>query len=142
MDILHDVSFVLRPGRTLGLVGESGSGKTMTGLALMGLTPVNGWISDGSVRLGGRELVGLGEGALHAIRGKDIAMIFQDPLTALSPVHSIGRQMTAPMRKHLGMTQGQALARAADLLALVGIVNPAERLADYPHQFSAAWPSA
>jgi peptide/nickel transport system permease protein len=136
LQILHGVSFALRRGEAVGLVGESGSGKTMTALSIMGLIPPGGAIAAGSVKLAGRDLVGLTEAELGAVRGKEIAMIFQDPLIALSPVHTIRQQMIAPMRRHLGMNARQATERAAELLAMVGIANARDRLADYPHQFS------
>jgi peptide/nickel transport system permease protein len=134
--IVDNVSFALRAGETLGLVGESGSGKSMTGLAIMGLLPRPGVIEGGSVRLAGRELTTLTDNELTAVRGDDIAMIFQDPLVALSPVHSVGRQLTQAVRNHREMSGSQARERAIELLGLVGVPSAEKRMSDYPHQFS------
>ena len=134
--VVDGISFDVRRGEIFGLVGESGSGKSMTASAVLGMIPGMGDISDGSIRLEGRELVGLASAEWNAIRGKDIGIVFQDPMAALSPVHTVGAQMTEGLRKHKGMSKREALARAAELLDLVGVPEAASRLGDYPHQFS------
>jgi oligopeptide/dipeptide ABC transporter ATP-binding protein len=131
-----NVDLSIEPGEALGLVGESGCGKSMTGLSIMGLLPPGGAIVSGSIKLDGRELVGLSEPELRTIRGNDIAMIFQDPLTSLDPTKTIGYQVAEPVRLHKGATKAAAMARATEVLGLVGLPRPAERLSDYPHQLS------
>ncbi|MEX8191941.1 ABC transporter ATP-binding protein [Comamonas guangdongensis] len=132
---VRDVSFTLERGATLGLIGESGCGKSLTALALMGLLPEHAQVQ-GSIRLDGQELLGLSERRLCALRGNRLSMVFQEPMSALNPVHSIGRQVAEPLRLHLGLSRGQARARATELLERVGIAQAAQRLNDYPHQFS------
>ena len=132
---VRDVSFTLERGATLGLIGESGCGKSLTALALLGLLPEHAQV-DGSIQLDGQELLGLGERQLCALRGNRMAMVFQEPMSALNPVHGIGRQVAEPLRLHLGMSRAQARARATELLERVGIAQAAQRLDDYPHQFS------
>jgi peptide/nickel transport system ATP-binding protein len=134
---VEDVSFHLEAGETLGLVGESGCGKSMTGLSLMGLLPPGGRLVEGSsVRLDGRELVGLPERDMRRVRGNDIAMVFQDPMTSLNPTKTIGHQVAEPVLLHRGCSRAEAAERAAEVLGLVGLPHPRERLDDYPHQLS------
>ena len=131
-----NISLSIDPGETLGLVGESGCGKSMTGLSIMGLLPPGGSIVSGSIQLDGRELVGLPDAELRKLRGNEIAMIFQDPLTSLDPTKSIGYQVAEPVRLHRGASKDEALERAAEVLGLVGLPRPRERLSQYPHQLS------
>lgn len=132
---VRDMGFALQPGDTLGLIGESGCGKSMTALALMGLAPDNATVS-GSLKLAGRELIGLPDRDWRALRGDRIAMIFQEPMTALNPVHTIGNQVMEPMRLHRGLGRAEARQKALALLERVGIPAPAQRFDSYPHQFS------
>ncbi len=131
-----NVDLTIEPGEALGLVGESGCGKSMTGLSIMGLLPPGGKIVGGSVKLDGRELVGLADQELRKIRGNEIAMIFQDPLTSLDPTKTIGYQVAEPVRLHRGASKAAAMARATEVLGMVGLPRPTERLGDYPHQLS------
>jgi peptide/nickel transport system ATP-binding protein len=131
-----NVDLHVEAGETLGIVGESGSGKSMTGLSVMGLLPPGGSIVGGSIKLNGRELVGLTREELRKIRGNEVAMVFQDPLTSLDPTKTIGYQVAEPVRLHRGASRKTALDRAAEVLTLVGLPRPKERLNDYPHQLS------
>ncbi|HEY8565011.1 MAG TPA: ABC transporter ATP-binding protein [Beijerinckiaceae bacterium] len=130
------VSFNVHRGEVLGLVGESGSGKSVTGLAILGLIDAPGQIAGGSIRLEGEELVGKPEGELRRLRGKRLAMIFQDPMTTLNPVLRIDTQMIEAVRAHDKVSEKAARARARQALVQVGIPSPDERLTAYPHQFS------
>ena len=131
-----NVDLRIEPGETVGLVGESGCGKSMTGLSVLGLLPPGGQIVNGSIKLEGKELVGLPKEDLQHIRGNEIAMIFQDPLTSLDPTKSIGYQVAEPVRLHRGASKEEAMDRAAEVLVLVGLPKPRERLSDFPHQLS------
>ncbi|MFZ0251948.1 MAG: ABC transporter ATP-binding protein [Acidimicrobiales bacterium] len=132
---VRGVSLSLAPGEVLGIVGESGSGKSVTALATMGLLP-KGAAVRGSIRFDDTELLALKEKQLTNVRGTGISMIFQDPMTALNPVYSIGWQIVEAIQAHQDMTKEAARARAIELLAKVGIPNPAERVDNYPHEFS------
>jgi peptide/nickel transport system ATP-binding protein len=133
---VRGVDFDLMPGKTLGIVGESGSGKSVTSLAIMGLLPTTAEIT-GSVRLKGKELLGLSDKAMCAYRGNDIAMVFQDPLSSLTPVYTVGTQITEALTVHNPAMSKQAKeARAVELLAMVGIPSPKDRLKAFPHEFS------
>jgi peptide/nickel transport system permease protein len=134
---VRDISFSINPGETVGLVGESGSGKSVTAMALLGLVKLPGRIAGGDVRWKGRTLLG-DEGASYArsVRGKELAIVFQDPMTSLNPTMTVGTQITEVMRQHLGMTKVQATSRAIELLDLVGISLPKRRIGQYPHEFS------
>ena len=132
---VRDVSFSLERGETAGLVGESGCGKSITALSLLGLLPENAQVT-GSIRFDGEELVGRKDAEMCRIRGNRIGMIFQEPMTALNPVHSIGRQVAEPLRLHRGMNAADARKQAIALLDRVGIPAAARRLDTYPHQFS------
>ncbi len=130
------VSFHVNAGEVLGLVGESGSGKSVTGFSIMGLIDPPGKIISGSIKLLGEELVGKSEEDMRALRGRKVAMIFQDPMMTLNPVLRIDTQMIEAITAHENVSQKAALARAAAALAQVGIPSPHERLSAYPHQFS------
>jgi peptide/nickel transport system ATP-binding protein len=130
------ISFTLERGEILGLVGESGSGKSVTGFSLIGLLDPPGRIAGGSVMFQGQELVGRSQAEMRKLRGKRIAMIFQDPAATLNPVLTIGQQMAMAVQAHGGGSDGAALALAARSLARVGIPDAAKRLSAYPHEFS------
>jgi oligopeptide transport system ATP-binding protein len=135
---VNGVSFDLPEGGTLAVVGESGCGKSVTMMSILRLIPIPpGEIASGSVCYRGKDLLKLSENAMQSdVRGREIAMVFQDPMTSLNPVLTVGRQLTEPLRVHLKHNPEQARKRAIELLGLVGIPDPARRLADYPHQFS------
>ncbi len=130
------ISYTLRAGRTLGVVGESGCGKSVTALALLGLVDPPGEIGGGRVMFEGRDLLTLDEAAMESVRGARIAMIFQEPMTALNPVYAIGDQIGEVFTTHRGHSRGQARDGAIDMLDRVGMPAPARRARDYPHQLS------
>ncbi|HRE22208.1 MAG TPA: ABC transporter ATP-binding protein [Rhabdaerophilum sp.] len=130
------LSFDVMPGEVLGLVGESGSGKSITGFSIMGLIDPPGRIVSGSIRLNGEELVGLDDRAMRKVRGRSLAMVFQDPMMTLNPVLRIDTQMMEAVQAHEAVSDKAARARSAEVLAMVGIPSPEERLSAYPHQFS------
>ena len=130
------VSLTVNEGETLGLVGESGSGKTMLGTSIIRLLPPGGRIVGGEVLLAGRDLVRLSAAEMRKVRGGEIGMVFQDPMTSLDPTMPIGRQIAETVRQHKGVSRKAALDRAGEVLALVGMPRPSERLNDYPHQLS------
>jgi peptide/nickel transport system ATP-binding protein len=134
-DAVRGVSFSLARGGTLGLIGESGCGKSVTAMALMGLLPESAVIS-GSIRLDGQELIGLDDADYCKLRGNRVSMIFQEPMTALNPTHTIGRQIGEPLRRHKGLSPAQARNEAIALLDRVGLPDAAKRVDAYPHQFS------
>jgi oligopeptide transport system ATP-binding protein len=134
---VDDVSFYVMPGETLGVVGESGSGKSMTGLSIMRLIPSPpGKIANGEVLFEGKDILKMSDNEVRSIRGHQIAMIFQDPMTSLNPVLTVNRQISESLILHLGMNKSQARARAIELLKMVGIPNAEARVDQYPHQFS------
>ena len=134
-EAVRGIDFTLERGETLGIVGESGCGKSITVQSLMGLLPASAKVS-GSIRFDGQELVGASERTLCGIRGNRIGMIFQEPMTALNPVHTIARQVGEPLRLHRGLSQADARKEVLALLDRVGIPDAAARLDAYPHQFS------
>ncbi|HEV2107206.1 MAG TPA: ABC transporter ATP-binding protein [Thermomicrobiales bacterium] len=134
---VDDVSFYVMPGETLGIVGESGCGKSMTGLSIMRLIPnPPGKIVQGEIIFSGKDILKMSEDQVRSIRGNDIAMIFQDPMTSLNPVLTINRQISESLELHMGMNKSQAKRRSIELLEMVGIPNASERVDQYPHQFS------
>jgi oligopeptide/dipeptide ABC transporter ATP-binding protein len=135
-DVVRGVDLRIAPGEVVGLVGESGSGKSMTALALMHLLPPNAAITSGRISFAGRDLVNIAKSEMNRLRGGDIGMIFQDPLTALNPAMTVGRQLGDAIRAHQPIGHRAALAMAAELLALVGIPFPRDRLRAYPHELS------
>ena len=132
---VRGISYELHPGEVLGIVGESGSGKSVSSMALIGLLPRTARIS-GSVRYRGEELIGKRPAEINAVRGKNIVMIFQDPMTSLNPVHRIGAQLAEGIRAHNDIPKKQAWNRAVEMLDLVGIPNAQARARNYPHEFS------
>jgi len=133
---VNGISFAIAPGETLGIVGESGCGKSVTSLAVLGLLARNGRVRSGRALFDGRNLLELSDRALRGLRGREIAMIFQDPMTSLNPVLTIGRQIRETLETHFDLNRKEAEARAAELIDRVGIPSAKARLRDYPHQFS------
>src|SRR5438270_6139168 len=133
---IDDVSFDIAPGEVLGVVGESGAGKSITGTAIIGLLERPGRVAGGEILLDGRRIDNLPPEQMRKIRGRQIGAIFQDPLTSLNPLYTIGKQIIETIQTHLPMTSAQARARAIELLAEVGITAPERRIDHFPHQFS------
>jgi oligopeptide transport system ATP-binding protein len=134
---VNQISYDLEPGETLGIVGESGCGKSVSSLAMLGILPKPaGRVTGGEVLFHDRDLLKISDRELRSVRGKEIAMIFQDPMTSLNPVLTIGKQITESLHKHLDLNKGDAATEAASLLDRVGIPAARDRLGDYPHQFS------
>ena len=133
---VNGISFEIAAGETLGIVGESGCGKSVTSLALLGILPRAGRVASGTARFAGRDLFELTDRELRQIRGKEIAMIFQDPMSSLNPVLTIGKQIREVLEQHFDMDRKAATARTTELLDQVGIPSAKTRLKDYPHQFS------
>ena len=136
VEAVDGVSLTIRQGETVGLVGESGCGKSITGLSIMRLLPPGGRIVGGSIKLAGQEITALAEPEMARLRGNDVAMIFQDPMTSLDPTMTIGDQIAEPVRAHRTVSKKEALERAAEVLNLVGMPKPLERLKAFPHQLS------
>ena len=134
---VNGISYSLDEGESMAIVGESGSGKSVSVLSIMRLIPTPpGRIESGKVTYNDRDLLKISDEEMRTVRGREIAMVFQDPMTSLNPVLTIGRQLTEGLKLHLGMNDSQAKNRAAEMLDLVGIPNASDRLSDYPHQFS------
>lgn len=134
---VNGVSFSLKEGETLGIVGESGCGKSVTVMSMLRLIPMPpGKVTAGTAMYQGKDLLKMSNEEMRQVRGAQIAMIFQDPMTSFNPVLTIGRQVAEPLETHMGMSRKQAYDRVAEMLSLVGIPNAKERLNDYPHQFS------
>ena len=133
---LDGVSFDIAPGEILGVVGESGAGKSITGAAIIGLLEPPGRIASGEVWLGGERIDNLSEEKLRRVRGRRIGAIFQDPLTSLNPLFSVGQQIIETIQTHLPVSYGQARQRAIELLSDTGISAPEQRIDQFPHQFS------
>ena len=136
INLVEHISFSIKKGEILGVVGESGCGKSITSLTLMNLLPENGRVSSGSIEMEGRELLNCSENEWCDIRGNEIAMIFQDPLSALNPVMSIGKQMMEPIMRHQNVDKKEAELRALEMLRAVGISAPERRMKEFPHQLS------
>ena len=135
--VIDDLSFDLAPGETLSLVGESGCGKSMTALAIMGLIPSPpGRVAGGSISLAGENLLQASDTRLRAVRGNDISMVFQEPMTSLNPVFTVGEQISETLRRHQGLNRRQAKALSIEMLDAVQIPLPTQRINDYPHQLS------
>ncbi len=137
VNAVNGISYTLDEGESIAIVGESGSGKSVGVLSIMGLIPSPpGRVDSGEALFNGRDMIGMDPEELRHIRGREMAMVFQDPMTSLNPVLTVGFQLTESLKLHLGMDDNQAKKRAAEMLDLVGIPNPEGRLSDYPHQFS------
>ena len=135
--VVNGIGFDIAPGEAVGFVGESGCGKSVTARAVMRLAPEGSSVAwGGSIRFAGQELLALDERAMRDIRGRRVAMVFQDPMASLNPVMSVGAQIDDMLRRHMGLGQRAARARTVELLGLVGIREPAARADDFPHQFS------
>jgi oligopeptide/dipeptide ABC transporter ATP-binding protein len=130
------VSFEVATGASVGIVGESGSGKSVTSLSIMRLIDKPGFIAGGEIIFQGRDVVGLSERQFRTVRGRDLALVFQDPMSALNPVYPVGKQIAEALRAHQDLNSSQAMKRAVELLALVGISAPERRVHDYPHKLS------
>ncbi len=133
---VDDISFAIEEGEVLGVVGESGAGKSLTGMSIIGLLEPPGRIAEGCIRLNGRRIDDLAPEAMRRIRGKQIGAVFQDPLTSLNPLYTVGRQLTETISTHLDLGERAARARALELLSEVGIPAPERRIDSYPHEFS------
>lgn len=133
---VRGVSFYLDKGEALGIVGESGCGKSVTMMTLMGLLADNGRVAGGNIMFDGKDLTNASEKTMESIRGNDMGMIFQDPMTSLNPVFSVGNQLIEPLMKHRGLNKKDAWAEAIKMLSLVGIPSPEQRMKQYPHEFS------
>ncbi|HEV6966633.1 ABC transporter ATP-binding protein [Roseateles sp.] len=133
---LDDISFTIAPGEILGVVGESGAGKSLTGAAIIGLLDPPGRIAGGEIRLAGRRIDNLPYEQMRRVRGREIGAVFQDPLTSLNPLYTVGQQLVETITTHLGLSRTQARSRAIELLASTGIPAPQARVDHYPHQFS------
>ncbi len=133
---IDDISFSIAEGEVLGMVGESGAGKSLTGAAIIGLLEPPGRIAGGEILLRGRRIDNLSAEQMSKVRGREIGAIFQDPLTSLNPLYTVGRQLVETIRTHLPLTESQAQARAIDLLKSTGIPAAEQRIGHYPHQFS------
>ncbi|MBR5217348.1 MAG: ABC transporter ATP-binding protein, partial [Oscillospiraceae bacterium] len=134
LPIIHDINYEIYAGETLGVVGESGCGKSVTSLCIMRL--LNGGVVEGEIELDGQNLLKLSEKKMQEIRGNQIAMIFQEPMTSLNPVFTVGYQLTEALRRHQGMNKKDAWARAIEMLDLVRIAEPDQRMKEYPYQLS------
>ena len=130
------ISYTLNRGRVLGIVGESGSGKSVSVNAIMRMIDYPGRIKAGSIRFGGIDILAQTEKQMRRLRGKEMGMIFQDPMTSLNPVYSVGNQLTEGLRRHMGLSKTDADRRALEMLTLVGVNNPEQRMKQYPHEFS------
>ncbi|HBQ25460.1 MAG TPA: peptide ABC transporter ATP-binding protein [Syntrophomonas sp.] len=133
---LRGVSFTLDQGEVIGIVGESGSGKSVTSLSIMGLLPPAAKIKAGSINFNGRDLLTLSSAQMQQIRGNEISMVFQDPMTSLNPVYTVGNQIMEPLMQHQHLSRAQAQKKAVEMLALTGIPDPEQRFDQYPHEFS------
>src|SRR5579884_2766228 len=133
---VDDVSFEVQPGASVGIVGESGSGKSVTSLSIMRLIEPPGWIAGGQIMFRGKDLAGLSEEEMRRVRGDDISMVFQEPMTALNPVYTVGDQVAEVLRVHRKMGRREAMDRTVELFKMVGIPAPDRRVHDYPHNLS------